>query len=116
MHQENDKQRFIMKKILVLLISAVALSFVSCGSKSVETKAENQVVEPKTYLVKVLKTYVDSLPETAYENVDVIVNDTIHHKKIMRINTKYSFAVEYKYCTHIKTLNLYTSYLLIHIT
>ena len=87
-----------MKKILLLLICAVALSFVSCGNKAVETKKGGQMPEPKTYLVKVLKTYVDSLPETSFEKVDVIVNDTIRHKEIMRINTVYSFAVEYKYC------------------
>ena len=90
-----------MKKILIsLLLLLTVLVSVSCGGKC--EKAEIAETETDTvenvYLVKVLKTYLDSIPEITYEKVDVIVNDTIRHKDIMRVKPRYSFSVEYKYC------------------
>lgn len=92
-----------MKKILIslLLLFTVLVSVSCCGkcekSEIANTNTETDTVE-NVYLVKVLKTYVDSFPEPSYEKVDVIVNDTIRHKEIMHLEAHYGFAIEYKYC------------------
>lgn len=88
-----------MKKILLFFACVISLCLVSCSAAKTEKKTDEMVKEaPYTYLVKILNTYLDTIPEIYSEYVDVIVNDTIRHKEIKRIKTRYSLSVEYKYC------------------
>lgn len=77
-----------------------AISFVSCGSKdSSQSTDESDNAPNKTYLLRILNEFCDSLPKVYFEDVDIVSNDTIRHAKVMHAGVeRYVYSVDYEYC------------------
>lgn len=81
---------------LICSYVCVSCGFSNSGSELTDTV---KVEESKEYIVKIVKTYHDTVPDIYEEPVDVIVNDTIKHKTILKLRARVcGLGVEYKYC------------------